>query len=236
MWATMISRVLYLKSVEKFFRNTDKLLKNYMFLCTFVPLIFAIIPFLGITPIKYGNYLLWCAQIDADGNDFHEFIENLFTLDIPIWLGVIISSYFYIKVLLYLKNQSSDMYKLFFHRLRMYPVVLFLSWIPLTIDKIYVQLYGYSFWLLLSQFFVTHSLGFTNAMVYGYYHGIGIKDLCKKRSSSISILSQSDQAEEDNRSDKEFESGYNQDSIVSEDTDKEMQNSHQNVMMVQPNF
>jgi len=108
----------------------------------------------------------------------HQLIENMFTLDLPIWIGVFVSSYFYIKVLRFLRSEAKSMYKVFFYRLRLYPIVLFVSWIPLTIQKLYTLFYGYSFPLLCFQFLLTHLQGFSNAMVYGYYHGVSIKELC----------------------------------------------------------
>ena len=92
------------------------------------------------------------------------------------------------------------MYKLFYNRLRLYPIILFMSWVPLTIDKIYNQLSNgkVSFYLLVINILLTHAIGFTNAIVYGYYYGLSIKDCCGRRNSILLKESKDNEIEGNN--------------------------------------
>ena len=124
--------------------------------------------------IYYGPSFTWCA-INPES------IYLLFTF-LPILIGAIVSFYWGIKTILFIKDSSLN-YIVEYKNALVYPIIQFVSWLPAVIDRIYNVTTG-NIWfpLLLVHVICARSQGIINALFYGKSNYQNMKNYIKNGS------------------------------------------------------
>ncbi|OMJ82522.1 hypothetical protein SteCoe_16747 [Stentor coeruleus] len=123
---------------------------------------------------SYGKNLSWC-WINQTSNIDSGFFERYFMFFIPLWVLVIINTLLFIKVSKRLKisKDSDGSRSLLNKKLKFYPLVLIICFLPLTLDS--CLRYGNFGFVEKNEFvisivvgFIRGFYGFANALVYGF--------------------------------------------------------------------
>lgn len=165
LWTSVISIFLYIGVVKKK-PYEDKILKTLLF-CIFLCLVVAFIP-----PLLSGFYEFtykagWC-WIKNDNLRF-------FVLYFPLWLVIITNTGIYMVVIKHIKFASHIHPELkqlghsMIRKLRMYPVILIISFLPVTLFRIfeYFKHDNKNEYFIIAAGTFTCLNGFFNAIVYG---------------------------------------------------------------------
>ena len=163
LWATTIGWVAFAKTVcndlgvEKHYKKM--LLFNYT-----IPIIVVIIPFLPL-PIKYqwnGTYCYIMGETERI-TDYAKFGVLL----IWVWVGIAITTYYYTRVFMYLKQLQISAFVLEIKKVLIFPVILYIAFLPVTIVDFHL-FPDYYFELKIAHVVSLHSLGILNVLAYGY--------------------------------------------------------------------
>ncbi len=111
----------------------------------------------------------------------------------PIIIGFLITLFGYILAIRNVKNASKDLMdhlEVNINKLLWYPALMFFTFMPGLIDNI-VMLYldaETPLFFLIIHLIMTHSIGFTNALVYGLQRGLyQSKKKCVRKTSDRSM-------------------------------------------------
>jgi len=157
---------------SKFFSQKKFLLRSFG-ICGFFSLALAVAPFVFRNHFKYTkkNLFCWVGSADPNADARTNFMILMIFEGIPLAIGFLITLFGYAlaisntkKVLgSFLESVGVDVYKLLW-----YPAVLFIIFIPSLIDnavQVFVQ--DPILWMEIVHIVMTHSIGFSNALVYG---------------------------------------------------------------------
>ena len=138
--------------------------------------------------IAYGNSSLFCAIMYSNYvTDVTTKVVVLFALcGAPIFLGFLITFFGYVLAIRNIRGLAKDyvdQMDISVYKLLWYPALLFITFMPGFIDNVFVISTGGKtpFAFQAVHLIVTHSIGFTNALVYGfqrrlYYSSHRVKD------------------------------------------------------------
>lgn len=149
---------------------------------------------------SYGKNLSWC-WIKQNSDIDSKFFERYFLFFIPLWLLVIINALLYIKISKRLKisNDSDGSHRLLNKKLKFYPLVLIVCFLPLTVESClrYENLEFIEkneFVISIVVGFIRGFYGFANAFVYGF-----TKKVRKTLDRSLRDFNSSEMSERVNR-------------------------------------
>jgi len=167
-WATCIAYSAYSMTVENNIRINKKY-RMMLFIGYVVPTLFALLPLLPIS-VEYRHNGAYC--IPALTGDLAKFQDNTIILEFLlllgwVWIGIAMTAYYYIRLFLYLRNLEFSYQVLEVKKVLIFPVMMFLAFIPVTLDD-FALFPKYHFELVLSFTIILHGLGFFNVLAYGY--------------------------------------------------------------------
>jgi len=162
-WATSIAYVAYAKTVQNDLtveKSYGKMLAiNYL-----IPVLATIIPFLPL-PLQYkwnGTYCYIVGNTE-EITDYAKFGVLL----IWVWLGISVTTYYYIRVFIYLKKLEISTLVLEIKKVLIFPIILYIAFLPVTIVDFHL-FPNYYFELKIAHVVSLHSLGILNVLAYGY--------------------------------------------------------------------
>lgn len=182
LWTSFIALSLY-QIIVKSSSFTERNLKYFLITILIICFISTLIPYLNNS---FGLVAGWCWIKQSTKSFNYVFYERYFFFFIPIWCIIISNVLMYCKVSLTVKNTSIDnrTIRSLNKKLKFYPIILVLCFLPYTIKSILE--------LLNEPFFIKHkfeltiiagvcrtSIGFFNGVVYG---------LTKRVRNSIRLL------------------------------------------------
>jgi hypothetical protein len=127
-----------------------------------ITVLFTILP--GTTK-SYGDTGGWCWIINTRDVDI---AWRFVTFYIPLWIVIVFNAYVYAAVYYKLKMNSGDNEDVV-ARIKYYPLVLVCCWFWASINRLYEVISGTSvFWLAALHILFASSMGFWNALVYGF--------------------------------------------------------------------
>lgn len=119
---------------------------------------------------SYGFSSGWCTLKE----DPTSILWKFFLFYLPSWLIIFIIIYIYIKLAMNLRenstvNDADPSQKRVIKRIIAYPLIMALTFLPITITRIVYTFIGYqNFYLLGTSYFFYAIYGFFNAIAYGY--------------------------------------------------------------------
>jgi len=163
LWATMIAAVAYARTVKNAITIEHKypllVLIGYVF-----PLLISTIP-LWSTSISYEYNQVYCWVVGKD--DQQTALIGVLIFGVWMWIATMITTYLYIRIILFLKNLGFSNSIIQMKKLLVFPVILYITFIPVTIDDLnLLPKYKYIFTVL--HVILGHSLGLFNLVAYGY--------------------------------------------------------------------
>jgi len=163
LWATIIAVVAYARTV----RNSITIEKRYpiFLLIGYVfPLFIATIP-LWQGSIFYESNNVYCWVVGKD--DQETAIVGIVIFGLWMWLATLLTTYLYVRVFLYLKNLGISNHIIQIKKVLIFPVILYITFIPVTIDDLNL-LPNYKYVFTVLHVILGHSLGLFNLIAYGY--------------------------------------------------------------------
>ena len=206
LWTTIIAWSLYKLIVH----SDTYILKKMKFF-----IVGTLILTIGVsaTPLitdDYGKNTGWCWIMHKSDINL-EFYEKLFLYSVPVTLAIFINTVLYAIIINNLKNtsDSNSMTRLMGKKLRLYPVILIVCYLPYSVKQIieYTNLsegdYEFSFTLIVGIFRCLH--GLLNTLIYGYTAKVRAKilylknNICKWKSGLIENPSSTKMINEENQ-------------------------------------
>jgi 7 transmembrane receptor (Secretin family) len=173
-WTFIIGLCLYL-SLSKWQNRLEGYLKWFLVFNWVVSLTLGLIPYIEG---EYGDDIGWC-WIQTDS-----FYYRFIGFYIPLWLVIFSNCCFYIAVIIKIKKtiknieQNQKLTKLI-NKLKIYPIANVISFLPITIYRIYEYIYGQDYYFIIISGVFLCSQGFINSITYGLNKKI--KDLIRKK-------------------------------------------------------
>jgi len=175
-WATCIAYSAYSMTVQ----NNIRINRHYnkmLFIGYVAPISIALLPILPI-PAEYKHNGAYC--IPALTGVLAEFQEHTIILEILlllgwVWIGIAMTTYYYIRLFLYLRDFEFGSSVLEVKKVLIFPVMMFIAFVPVTIDD-FALFPEYHFELVLAFTIFLHGLGFFNVIAYGYQRMRSKKD------------------------------------------------------------
>mmetsp|Transcript_11467 Transcript_11467/g.42793 ORF Transcript_11467/g.42793 Transcript_11467/m.42793 type:complete len:302 (-) Transcript_11467:593-1498(-) len=177
-WTSGIALTVYDTAVS----HTTPTMLRLNLLCWGVPFLAALLP---LVTGSYGSTGAWC-WIQATPGDqedpFSRFYVGTFwrfaLFYVPIWICIFLNVGIYVYVTRYVntfgkvsesRETTLKLVKLI-HRLRFYPLVLVIAWLPATVNRIHDALYPSTpvFWLTMIAVLTKSAQGLLNALTYGF--------------------------------------------------------------------
>ncbi len=167
LWATIIAYSAYSLTVNNDIKIEGKYLKM-IYVGYGLPVIMAILPLFPI-PVSYSYNGAYClltydggATVDASKTKMAQF----FLLLAWVWLAIILTTYYYIRLFNFLKRLHITSQLLEIKKILVFPVLLFLAFIPVTIDD-FAWFPKHHFAIAMTSTIFLHGLGFLNVFTYG---------------------------------------------------------------------
>lgn len=180
-WTSVISFFLYLTVVKK--QSCESYINKALVICVIFCVIASFIP-LTTTDIEgYAHNEGWCWIEDEE--------IRLFVLYIPLWIVIAFNAVTYMVVIKHIRIESSlhpELYRIgesMIRKLKMYPIILIVSFLPATFLRI-LQCFSEGSYeeivIFASIFICLH--GFFNSIVYGCTKNVR-STLAGKKSKSL---------------------------------------------------
>lgn len=167
MWTSMITVTLYL-AVVKEWKNLDRLEFKFHMICWVFPMLVTLLP---LCTGSFGKSDIYWCWIKLD--DSLDYVWRTISLYLPLWLAILFNSVSYFKIIktinthIIFHGEESEFRVELTRRLRLYPLVLFVSYLPFTLLRL-LSLFGIEyFYLDLIAVSVYSLLGLLNALAYG---------------------------------------------------------------------
>lgn len=168
-WTGIIALTLYL-SVVKDRLDVDQHFRLFFLVTVSLALLGALLP---LTTNSFGPGDGWC-WIQETG-EMTETIWSLALFYIPLWLIFIANIFIYIRVIMVINEEMGDLREQsllrreLVRRLIIYPMILLLCFLPVTVKRIYEFIHQCSpFELFYVSGFFASSVGFCNSIAYGF--------------------------------------------------------------------
>ncbi len=202
MWTTMITVTLYL-GVVKQKKNLQHLELRFHIICWLFPLVVTLLPLWTKSFGKTDIYWCWIPI-----NETIDYVWRVVCLYLPLWLSIVFNFVAHVKVVKIINthiafaSEEKEFRVELTRRLKLYPVVLFISYFPFTLLRLLSLFKISNFYFDLIAVAIYSLLGLLNAIVYG---------------SNVSVrssLSRCFGIQQENRSIDSFEDSSNLDSLV----------------------
>lgn len=171
LWTGSIALVLYLQVIWQ--KSRIKLLKKPLFFILTFSTVCSIIPLFTSDYEYVGG---WC-WISTSNDRAVVYRYGLFY--IWLWIVIVFDTYAYFRVINRIKSEFTILNvflnegKILVNRLRWYPIILLICYLPLTVTRIVQTIKGDSpFWLLLFSNAFINTIGFANAICYGFNESV----------------------------------------------------------------
>lgn len=162
-WGSILSRVIYFKVSNNVSYVTSSLSLQYS-LAYLVPLIIAALPLLNFGGLEYRYSEAFCWIYHGNRTAYKIF--SVLILYFWIWSCIVFISYNTFRVIQLISQYDSTLTNLVYSRLIAYPIMLFLIFIPETID--WFELWpGHPFIFACMHLLLARSIGFFNVVTYG---------------------------------------------------------------------
>jgi len=180
-FATCTARLCYKTSIIETAFSKNRFFKRSVTLGLTICTIVCLLP-LFIKKIIYANGNLMCLiTFRAEDTTLTERVVILMIYQgIPVLFGLVVTIIGYGAAIVKVKRLPKDIAEqlgINVYRLLWYPAVLFITFLPGMIDNFLQIYYGFDRPVIIEAIHLslTHSIGFTNAMVYGLQRNFGIK-------------------------------------------------------------
>jgi len=167
LWATIIAYSAYSLTVNNDTKIEGKYLKM-IYVGYGIPVVMAILPLFPV-PFSYNYNGAYClltynggGTMDANKTKLTQF----FLLLAWVWLAIILATYYYIRIFNFLKRLQITHHLLEIKKILVFPVLLFLAFIPVTIDD-FAWFPKHHFALTMTATVLLHGLGLLNVFAYG---------------------------------------------------------------------
>jgi len=167
-WATLIAHSAYMMTVKNNLQM-DRRYPKMIILGYFIPLIVALLPLIPESSVKIGYNGAFCVPMYHNAHNTYQYMTIIVQFAMVLgwaWLGIIFTTFYYFKIFKYLRRLGFDSKTMEVRKLLIFPVLLFIAFIFVTIDD-FMIFPQWHFELLVLVSISLHGLGLFNVIAYG---------------------------------------------------------------------